>query len=277
MRHALAAVVLIVLTACATVDPDFAVRRENVPGQAKRELVKLTELSTKDPNLTDLRDAAILSAAIYRPEEALPATPEWTAVAVRQAPPLDDKLETPALTYGLWVNTNRKPATALLVFRGTAIAADWYSNLRWVTLLIPRVEDLYEKTTRITPQIVQDIRAQYGADTQIITAGHSLGGGLAQTAAYAACGDIAIVFAFDPSPVTHHTVRNTCTDQPQYFYRVYERNEALSWVRFGVRKLLGLSPADPHMTELKVRLFPGIGIRAHSMTNLAIGLDAKLR
>jgi hypothetical protein len=115
----------------------------------------------------------------------------------------------------------------------------------------------------------------YGADTVIMSAGHSLGGGLAQTAAYATCGDITTVFAFDSSPVTKHRVAAQCAHgkSARTFYRVFERSEVLSYVRFWLRLALGLRKENPHFAEVKVSLFDAFGIRAHSMRQLAIKLD----
>ena len=64
---------------------------------------------------------------------------------------------------------------------------------------------------------------------------------------------------------------------PRNFYRVFEQSEILSYARFVVRLALGLRGADPHMTEVKVHLFEGVGVRAHSMQDLASKLDTALQ
>jgi hypothetical protein len=112
-----------------------------------------------------------------------------------------------------------------------------------------------------------------------MTAGHSLGGGLAQTAAYVSCGAIQTVFAFDSSPVTKHRAGNPCPPKatPRNFYRVFEQSEILSYVRFLLRMALGLKKADPHMMEIKMHLFRGVFVRAHNMRELAVGLERALR
>src|SRR5207248_2089199 len=95
-------------------------------------------------------------------------------------------------------NSSNGPTVACLVFRGSHLLWDWYSNFRWITCWIPFVDDHYEQTEHIIPVVVGDVRRRH-PNVRIIAAGHSLGGGLAQTAAYAACGAIDTVFAFDSS------------------------------------------------------------------------------
>jgi hypothetical protein len=275
MRSLLASILLLFSVACATTTSDLALRRERLNGHRVRTEVPIPQLVQQD-DLVFLRDAAVFSAAVYDRGEPLPATPGWTPVQdVPKLPPISGRLETPHFTYRVWVNETTSPATAMIVFRGTAIPLDWYSNLRWITAAIPRVEDHYDQTVAVTQKIVDDIRARYGKDTVIISAGHSLGGGLAQTAAYSTCGAIRTVFAFDSSPVTKHRVMNRCDEgaSAKTFYRVFEGSEALSYARFWIRLALGLRETDPKFVEIKVRLFDARGIRAHSMQKLAVAID----
>jgi hypothetical protein len=185
--------------------------------------------------------------------------------------------QTPDLTYRLFIRDESQPKLAFLVFRGTHIRADWISNLRWIDFWLP-LEDHYEQTARITEDVVRWIRKEYGPSIEILATGHSLGGGLAQTAAYASCGEIATVFAFDSSPVTKHRAINACAPSatPRAFYRVFEQSEILSYARFVVRQLLGLKPENPKMTEIKVHVFEGVAIAGHSMQNLAMNLNKEL-
>jgi hypothetical protein len=269
------------LSSCSAVMHTATVRQHGL----KEPAVPIAELPGKYPDLPYLRDAAAFSAAVYadvpldQPLAAIDPSPAagWTERTDIPRPFLPDVRQTPALTYRLWVRTGEQPRVALLVFRGTHIPADWISNLRWVDFWLP-LEDHYEQTERITPVIVDWIRRQYGNDTVIFAAGHSLGGGLAQTAAYRSCGAIRTVFAFDSSPVTKHRARNSCGDggAPKYFYRVFEKYEILSHARFAVRLALGLRAAEPQITEVKVHLFEGVAVRAHSMQKLAAKMAAEL-
>jgi hypothetical protein len=284
----------LILQACGTTTSTATVR-EKREGRRINTHLEIPQLPQTYPDLPYLRDAAAFSAAVYVDAPAtqrladvksngteeqkaslslLPGAP-WEEVTDIPRTIVPGRRQTPDLTYRLWVTT-KTPHVALLVFRGTHIPADWISNLRWIDFWLP-VEDHYEQTERVTRSIVDLIHARYGASTTIFTAGHSLGGGLAQTAAYAACGDIRTVFAFDSSPVTKHRAANNCSSSPQTFYRVFEQSEILSYARFVVRLLLGLRGADPHIAEVKVHLFNGVAVRAHSMQDLATKLDGALR
>jgi len=228
------------------------------------------------PRTTPLANAHIDSESDKASLDLLPAA-GWTERTDIPRPDVPGTRQTPNLTYRLWVSTDDTPRVAILVFRGTHIPADWISNLRWLDFWLP-LEDHYEQTERITPAIVRWIHEQYGENTIMFAAGHSLGGGLAQTAAYASCGDISTVFAFDSSPVTRHRAANNCANarSPNAFYRVFEQSEILSYARFVVRLTLGLRGTLPRMTEVKVHVFSGVAIRGHSMHELAINLREAL-
>ncbi|MBV8516558.1 MAG: hypothetical protein JO197_04055 [Acidobacteria bacterium] len=282
------------MTACGTMRSTAIVRRGGVPN----EHVEIARLAQQvDSELQYLPVAAAFSAAVYvdaplttplaqfepktadeRDAIALLPSSGWVERTDADLPrtKIAGKRQTPDLTYRLWVTTEGTPRVAMLVFRGTHIRADWISNLRWFDSWWYPTEDHYEQTERITGDLVQWIHAHYGNDAIIYTAGHSLGGGLAQTAAYTACGDIRSVFAFDSTPVTRHRAANGCgARRPREFWRVYEQSEILSYARFVVRVLLDLKVARPQITELKVHLFPGVGVRGHSMLKLATELKAK--
>jgi pimeloyl-ACP methyl ester carboxylesterase len=109
----------------------------------------------------------------------------------------------------------------------------------------------------------------------MLTAGHSLGGGLAQQAAYAHP-EIKYVVAFDPSPVTGFRSvpepSRTVNRQGIIIDRVYERGEILAYIRTFLRKILPLSLKDPTITEVRFNVTQGDPIKQHSMVKLARGL-----
>jgi hypothetical protein len=288
MRGMIAALLLIALAGCGSMRGTATIRERNA--RRVRRVVPISHLPAEQSDLKLLRDVAVMSAAVYidAPRNAplgdlqkaqLPPLNDWTEdVDVPRSTAIPGQRQTPDLTYRLWLNDRVAPTVAVLVFRGTHIRADWYSNLRWFDSWVPGVEDHYEQTQRITPEIIRHIRSRYPGPLKIFAAGHSLGGGLAQTAAYTACGEITGVFAFDSSPVTKHRAANQCASEqaPKAFYRVFEQSEILSYARFLVRLVLGLRAADPHIEEIKVHLFNGVGVRAHSMQQLAVRLDQEL-
>jgi pimeloyl-ACP methyl ester carboxylesterase len=118
-------------------------------------------------------------------------------------------------TFHVWART-RFPQRAgsscrevSIAFRGTTpTAADWVSNLEPVTGYV--YDDYYSQLRRNIDAIIRKITTldcyrRARRIPQIVSVGHSLGGGLAQLAALANNPErprIAKVFAFDPSPVT---------------------------------------------------------------------------
>lgn len=275
------------LTACGTTTKPCALLREH--DLHKHVPIPSLLHRAEDPDLKYLQAAAAFSAAVYvdvnreikladadqtklteserRSLALLPAS-GWEERIDIPRTDIPGRRQTPDLTYRLWVNTDQTPRVAMWVFRGTHIPQDYISNLRWFLFWLG-YEDHYEQTARITNEMVDWIHRQYGDDTIIFAAGHSLGGGLAQNSAYKSCGKIRTVFAFDSTPVTHFRVRRGCTASPQNFYRVFEQSEILSYARFLVRQVIGLTPQDPRITEVKVHLFNGIFVRGHSMQQLA--------
>lgn len=287
------------LSGCSTAIRGRAIVRPQLEGHSRDIAIAELPRIEEPKNLTYLGNAAVMSAAVYvdaplstrldvlkkegKPEERaqLALFPDdWIDdTAVPRTTPLPGQRQTPDLTYRLFVSPEGQGSrVALLAFRGTHIKADWYSNLRWIDSWIPGVEDHYEQTERITRKIIDYVKTKYGAETLILATGHSLGGGLAQTAAYTSCGDIPTVFAFDSTPITKHRARNVCDREQtsQTFYRVFEQSEILSYARFIVRLVLGLSKSNPQIVEVKVHLFNGIFVSAHSMQNLSERLDVEL-
>ena len=93
-----------------------------------------------------------------------------------------------AAWLGLAHTCDPQGGEAVIAFRGTDKddLGDWISNFRWLYRLVPKFDQYAQVQTHIT-NIVRQIKKHgcSGPGTQIVTAGHSLGGGLAQQAAYA--------------------------------------------------------------------------------------------
>jgi hypothetical protein len=160
------------------------------------------------------------------------------------------------------------PVTLAIAFRGTEFSSwtDWHSNLHW---FLPG-RDQYQVLRDITHQVIAESKEQVQrelrrpvAHWQVVTTGHSLGGGLAQLMAYKSR-EVSAVVAFDSSPVTGFY---TCVDDHEVncnvpVWRVYARGEVLSYLRSLMRKGYQLSE---NITELE---FDGVGgnlISKHSM------------
>jgi len=133
-----------------------------------------------------------------------------------------------------------------IAFRGTAGSQwDWISNFgRFGS----PYDDYYHQLRRNVDgiiKLIQNLDCYKRARTkpQIVSTGHSLGGGLAQLAALANRSDrprIAKVFAFDPSPVTGARLVDdrlrSANAQGLTIDRLYQEGEVLSYARSAVEE-----------------------------------------
>ena len=112
--------------------------------------------------------------------------------------------------------------------------------------------------------------------TQIVAIGHSLGGGLAQQAAFMD-GKIRRVFAFDPSFVTGYydphviPVRDKNV-QGLLIERIYEHGEILAYPRFALRQLVPPSACNPQIRTIQFNTLRGTGIRQHNLSAMTTAL-----
>jgi hypothetical protein len=197
---------------------------------------------------------------------------------------------------------DKQPREIVVVFEGTNFAErrDWKANLRWFLRFVPGYEDQYTLTAKfVAEEFHARLKARGGRYTvppsgdqvtvqgepvRIVSAGHSLGGGLAQHFAYtfkqspptAQGPRVAEVFAFDPSPVTGWST----ADEPPRNYnatnlrinRIFEHGEVLAYIRFFTSRLVpdGDFPVKweyRYNFDLKANI-----IHNHSMRSLACGL-----
>ena len=93
-------------------------------------------------------------------------------------------------------------AEAVVTFRGTDSGSlgDWLSNFHGITRILP-IHDQYEQVQDRIQEILNKINSCRKQGGQVVSTGHSLGGGLAQNAAYTDR-RIRHVYAFNPSIVT---------------------------------------------------------------------------
>ncbi len=163
------------------------------------------------------------------------------------------------LKYHLWFSKSRDEF--LIVFRGTTRSiGDWWANLRWVTRFIPGFADHYDIVRQGLPRLVEQVQSDYGAQVRITTTGHSLGGGLAQQAAYAASG-IGSVYTFNTTPVTGYyevdKAHRESNSKGLKIIRLFEHGEILAYLRFPLRQLYMLSSENPEIHELRFNLIKG--------------------
>ena len=200
-------------------------------------------------------------------------------------PKCDDNIGT---FFRVWTKRHTDFTEVVIVFRGTKGGLqDWINgNLRWVTRILPG-EDQYEKSRIYTQQVLDYYkngsgRSIGGKPFRFYSAGHSLGGGLAQNVLYSFPKTFEQAYAFDPSPVTGYAdepikdsgfenkdekMRASCEcleatlGLEARIYRIYETDEVLAWVRLPLKLIL---PPNRQIQEVRLNTDTG-----HSMNGLA--------
>ena len=261
------------------------VRLIGLPGGS--QTVSHTEVAEKlgEPYFGFVHELAILSAIVYRdtPDWESSMLPHLTGWEQIDLPSFHDKLTTPfwqyrvrTLKYEAW----KKPKSdgsgvfVALVFRGSALRWDWYTNFRWITRLLPFTRDHYHQTQAVIDDIVVESRQKASSENvEIISVGHSLGGGLAQFAAYSTP-HIKKSFAFDSSPVTgFFDVPSAKRKQHRvdtHVYRIYEHGEALAYIRLFMRLIFPLSKKDPRIVQVRYNLVSkGNSVEQHGIKPFA--------
>lgn len=225
-----------------------------------------------DPALRDLSQYALLAAAAYGDPDfasgrGCPLRPmgssRWQRVdgyseATLPRDPENSRIRIPGIGYQLWRDLGAKGRKRLaLVFRGTDSGqwGDWYSNARWLTRLNPLTWDQYGQTRDLMKKLIPELDRRFGKENyELVSVGHSLGGGLAQHAAYVTP-VIRAVYAFDTSPVTASTSIDPAVKRRYRaglaIYRIYESGEVLSSLRWASRQVVPLSGSNPRIAELR--------------------------
>ncbi len=216
---------------------------------------------------TRFLDYARISAIVYRSEPgSIPDPQGWKRIKT-----LDDA-ET-SLYLEVWLNGEE----GVIAFRGTQEPKDWWSNARWITRFIPAGWDQYDLVRSRIASLLEEAKSK-GA-RRFTATGHSLGGGLAQQAAYAHP-DIKYVVAFDPSPVTgFRSVPQAERDRNKQaieIFRAYEKGEILAFFRRFLRRFLPLSSANPTITEVRFNLTKGDPVKQHNMSKLARQMESAI-
>ena len=191
---------------------------------------------------------------------------------------------------GLYVEVMQNDNRVVVVFRGTEFTSlkDWISNLRWFRFahLLPFVKDQYTVIAeKVGKEFVDAIIEKKLEECHIFSAGHSLGGGLAQHFAYALPSkqtgngkpiQVGKVYAFDPSPVTgwftagprkYENVKGLHID------RVFEHGEVLAFLRLHISYIYPPPASNPSVREIRFNVVETINpFKNHSMRLLAVAL-----
>jgi hypothetical protein len=179
----------------------------------------------------------------------------------------------------VWARRGLRCPEAAIVFRGTVGGnkGDWESNFHWILRNFP-IYDQYDQVRDHVGDFIDYIERDpcyLRGFTHITAVGHSLGGGLAQLAAYSDS-RIRRVYAFDPSMVTgFYSVDPPHRDRNAHglkIERVYEFGEVLAYGRLIMLHSIPLSPCNPRVVSVRFRVFHGPPIALHSLTDLDNGL-----
>lgn len=162
----------------------------------------------------------------------------------------------------------------VIAFKGTDPneIGDWVSNLRWFIRFPPRFDE-YDQITAHIFGIIEHVR-QFGCrNATIIAVGHSLGGGLAQHAAYATGGKISYVYTFDPSPVTGYFDFAAALRQKSTYGlgidRAYEEGEILAIPRAIAAGFFPPKSCDPRVRTVRFNVISrGSLLEQHRINDL---------
>jgi len=199
------------------------------------------------------------------------------------------------LQLEIWEKKSSPPIVAV-VFRGTEAqrVRDWVSNFRWFLRFIPGFRDQYVLVSeKIGAAVLNKLKSELERgntkyrDVQIVTAGHSLGGGLAQHLAYSLpdikgpegqlMPRVSHVYGFDPSPVTGwYSVPRELREinaRGLRIDRVFEHGEILSYIRLILRYLNPPQEKNPSIREIRYNFVRSLNpFSSHSMRLIACEL-----
>lgn len=178
------------------------------------------------------------------------------------------------LEFHVWRRMDGACREVVIAFRGTDRhdLGDWQSNFRWFRRLSPRF-DQYDQVREHMGRIVGRIEQGgcNGAGTRFVSVGHSLGGGLAQQAAYAHP-KIRYVYAFDPSPVTgFFDISELLREQHTHrlgIDRTYESGEILALPRHILENIYPPQACNPSIRTVRFNLLSGLPVAQHNMEQL---------
>jgi hypothetical protein len=184
------------------------------------------------------------------------------------------------LEFHVWRRADPLCTEAVIAFRGTDLRyfGDLVSNFRWFLGGVRRFDEYDQVGLHINAVVHEIERRGCGRKGAVlIAAGHSLGGGLAQHAAYANR-KIRYVYAFDPSPVTGFfdidaLLRNE-DKKGLGIDRAYQAGELLALPRLILAGLFPPSDCDPRVRTVRFNVLPpGTLVEEHNISELTKSFD----
>jgi hypothetical protein len=191
-------------------------------------------------------------------------------------------------TFHVWVRYPQNQKTTCnevsIAFRGTNVSSDWWANLRYINPLERWTDDHYRQLRRNIDAIITRIvnlpcYKRATPSPQIVSVGHSLGGGLAEFAALAnnpANPRIVKVFSFNASPEVASDLidKNTLATNAERLEidRVYQLGEPNYYARTYFREDFPQSRlrCRPQVRNVQFGVFGDAGVLdLHKMQGLA--------
>ena len=186
------------------------------------------------------------------------------------------------VTCRVFRSFQREREEIVLAFPGMDLRKweDWWAALRWVTRHVPALDDKFRQVRANTRGLIEWLRLRHGTDFRLIAVGHSLGGGLAQQAAYAT-GGFDEVLAFNPTFVTgwYETATEAerrANAQGLHIFRVYEDGEVLAFLWKLVEWFYPLArQPNPRITRIRTHFYSGFApLQKHKIVEMSNSLQA---
>lgn len=276
---------------------EYAVLSENVYTDNHKEPDREQEkMRFQRSSLPEATQAEYERLCLPDLKEPLPL-PKWKIWDDFPSEPLRREFREVGLYAEVWEKASSPPIVAV-VFRGTEPTSwkDWWSNFRWFSLFrfIPGYKDQYTVVSRkVGEEFITRLAAKNPEISEsgekkidIVSAGHSLGGGLAQHFAYSfpvktrsdgSVLKVSEVYGFDPSPVTgwFSVDRQLRTNNARglKIHRIFEHGEILAYIRLILRYVNPPTAENPSIQEIRYNFVQSANIFAsHSMRLIACEL-----
>lgn len=232
---------------------------------------------------TAVYDYAVLAALAYDDDEQNLSLPlGWTEINNAPTELLERRrrcCKIGNVNCRVFVANGKTPKEVVLAFPGTRSGhkiGDWWANFRCCTNFVWFVDDRYSLVEHNIGRLLSWVKSEYN-NSVIITVGHSLGGGLAQNAAYKG-GSVHSVYTFNTSFLTgwydktHDREKRKQNSEGLHIFRIYESREILADIWWFMEKFYPLAcKPGPIITRIRFHTIERF-FNKHSICNFIDGL-----